>query len=113
MPKDRELTLYDLTVEVRCREGRSFVCGHKEGPAFRVVGEDVVFDQPSAFSLYALASLLPLLPAKQRALEAADWMAADTDIACPDAACGAVFRIRRTARSTFPRETPNTQPREP
>jgi uncharacterized repeat protein (TIGR04076 family) len=109
MHSEQELTLYDLAVEVRRRDGRDFVCGHKEGPAFRVVGEDIVFDQPGAFSLYALAALLPLLPAKQRALDDVDWIASDTDVACPDAACGAVFRIRRTARRGFPPEPPNTR----
>lgn len=108
-----DVTLFDLDVDVRCREGRAFVCSHEEGRAFRVVGENIVFDRPGAFSLYALAALLSLLPAKQRPAEAGDWMAADTDIACPDAACGAVFRISRAGTSTFRREAPNTQPGQP
>jgi uncharacterized repeat protein (TIGR04076 family) len=104
-----EVTLFDLEVDVRCREGRVFVCSHEEGRAFRVVGENLVFDKPGSFSLYALAALLPLLPAKQRTGPEGDWMAADTDIACPDAACGAVFRIRRAGKTAFRREPPNTE----
>jgi uncharacterized repeat protein (TIGR04076 family) len=108
MTVEKEFMLYDLTVEVHRREGRPFACGHAEGPAFRVSGEDIIYDQPGAFSLYALAALIPLLPGMQRALDTADWMSADTDVACPDANCGAVFRIRRTGRSTFPAATPDT-----
>ena len=106
MTVEKEFTLYDLTVGVHRREDRPFACGHREGHAFRVSGEDIIFDQPGAFSLYALAALLPLLPGMQRATDAADWMSLDTDVACPDANCGAVFRIRRTGRSTFPAATP-------
>ena len=108
MPDDNVM-LFDLTVEVHCREGRSFVCSHAEGQAFSVVGENLVFDKPSSFSLYALAAVLPLLPAKQRTAIEGDWMAAETDIACPDAACGAVFRIRRSGQTAFRREVPNTR----
>lgn len=46
--------------------------------------------------MYALAALLPFLPAKQRVLHENDWMTSDTDIACPDPNCGAMFRISRT-----------------
>jgi uncharacterized repeat protein (TIGR04076 family) len=108
MTTRKEFTLYDLTVEVDRREDRAFVCGHTEGPAFKVSGEDIIFDAPAAFSLYALAALLPLLPGMQRAADEADWMSAETDVACPDAACGAVFRIRRAGRRVFPSGTRNT-----
>ena len=36
------MTLYDLRVEVVLRPGGSFVCGHREGEAFRVEGENLV-----------------------------------------------------------------------
>jgi uncharacterized repeat protein (TIGR04076 family) len=55
----------------------------------------------STFSMYALAALLPLLPAKQRETNPNDWMTTDADIACPDPNCGARFRITRTGRRTF------------
>ena len=104
-----DIKLYDLSVEVWRRKDREFVCSHEEGSAFRVVGENLVFDGPSRFSLYAMSALLPLLPAKQRSEVAGDWMAAETDIACPDAACGAVFRIKRIGQSSFPQEAPNVE----
>ena len=33
--------------------------------------------------------------------DANDWMTTDTDIACPDPNCGAVFRISRTGETVF------------
>ncbi len=51
--------------------------------------------------MYALAALLPLLPAKQRVTEENDWMTTDCDIACPDPNCGARFRITRTGKRIY------------
>jgi uncharacterized repeat protein (TIGR04076 family) len=96
-----EFTLYDLRLDVALRPGGSFVCGHREGEAFRVQGEDLVFAAGGAFSFYAMATLLPFLAAKQRVTDDNDWMTTDTDVACPDPNCGAVFRITRTRRRTF------------
>ena len=36
------------------------------------------------FSIYSLAALLPLLPAKQRPRDPNDWMSTDAEVACPD-----------------------------
>ena len=52
------------------------------------------------FSIYALAALPPLLPAKQRRLAPNDWMATDAEVACPDPNCPTRFRIMRTGVST-------------
>lgn len=91
--------LYDLRVDVVAGD-RPMVCGHRLGHAFDVQGENLIFAEP-AFSMYALAALLPLLPAKQRDTHANDWMTTDADIACPDPNCGARFRISRTGRRSF------------
>lgn len=91
---DDAFTLYDLKVEV-VEGDRPMVCSHRVGDAFRVEGENLVFDEGASFSMYALAALLPLLPAKQRPLQPADWMGTDELIACPDPNCGARFRITR------------------
>jgi len=93
-------TLYNLRVEV-VETDRPMVCGHNAGDYFLVVGEDLVFPENSSFSMYALSALLPLLPAKQRVLQANDWMLSDSLIACPDPNCGAVFKITRTGTQEF------------
>lgn len=92
--------LYDLKVEVIATE-KPMVCGHHAGDYFLVQGEDLIFPETDSFSMYALAALLPLLPAKQRVTDRNDWMYTDSEIACPDPNCGARFRITRTARRKF------------
>jgi uncharacterized repeat protein (TIGR04076 family) len=55
------------------------------------------------FSIYSLAALLPLLPAKQRLSHPNDWMTTDAEVACPDPNCPTRFRIRRTGIRHFRR----------
>jgi len=74
---------------------------HVEGDSFRVEGEALVFEADQRISMYALAALLPLLPAKQRDTDVNDWMSTDAEIACPDPHCGARFRIERTGKRWF------------
>lgn len=93
-----EFELYDLMVTV---EGGNFVCRHHSDQGFRVEGEDLIFPEGGRFSLYAMAALLPLLPAKERPTASADWMTTDALIACPDPNCGARFRITRTTKRIF------------
>ncbi len=94
--------LYDLLVET-IEGDKPFVCGHQAGASFEVRGENLHFKTDKPFSLYALAALLPLLPAKQRPLNQYDWMATDHIIACPDPHCGARFRISRIGKQKFNR----------
>ncbi len=94
--------LYDLKVEV-IKGDKPFVCSHQVGDAFEVRGENLYFKNDTPFSLYALAALLPLLPAKQRPLNRYDWMATDHIIACPDPHCGARFKISRIGKQNFNR----------
>jgi uncharacterized repeat protein (TIGR04076 family) len=96
--RDDTFELFDLRVEVVATE-RPMVCGHRAGDWLEVRGENLTLGQP--FSQYALAALLPLLPAKQRFTHPHDWMTTDTDIACPDPNCGARFRITRIGTCTF------------
>ena len=95
-----EFTLYDLRVEV-VDGGGEMVCNHRAGDYFELSGENLTLPPGQSFPIYPLAALLPLLPAKQRPTHANDWMTTDTDVACPDPHCGAVFRITRTGRRTF------------
>ena len=92
--------LYDLRVEVVATE-RPMVCNHAAGDYFELSGENLTLPAGQSFPIYPLAALLPLLPAKQRETAANDWMTTDTDIACPDPNCGAVFRISRLGRRSF------------
>ena len=98
-PED-EFELWDLRVEV-CGDPQSMVCSHTPGEYFQVSGENLDFSYAPSFSMYALAAILPLLPAKQRITHPNDWMTTDAEIACPDPNCGARFRITRTGKSTF------------
>jgi uncharacterized repeat protein (TIGR04076 family) len=95
-----QFELWDLQVEV-VGDQNDMVCSHKAGDSFDVVGENISFPAGQNFSLYALASLLPLLPAKQRNTDPSDWMTTDDLVACPDPNCGAEFKITRTRKSNF------------
>lgn len=98
--EERRFWLYDLRVHT-VLEDRVAVCHHVEGDSFQVLGESLVFEKGQKISMYALAALLPLLPAKQRPTDANDWMSTDAEVACPDPHCGARFRIERTAKRWF------------
>ncbi len=95
-----EFWLHDLRVET-VLDGRTPVCRHVEGEGFRVEGETLVFPEGARVSMYALAALLPLLPAKQRDTDPADWMSTDAEVACPDPHCGGRFRVTRDGRRRF------------
>ena len=97
---DHTFTLYDLRVEVLATD-RPMVCNHRPGDYFELSGENLSFPDGQTFPLYPLAALLPILPAKQRMTDPNDWMTTDTDIACPDPNCGALFRITRIGATTF------------
>jgi uncharacterized repeat protein (TIGR04076 family) len=93
-------SLYDLEVSV-VGDPKTFVCSHTPGYAFSVIGENLTFIDNRQFSLYTLAALLPLLPAKQRATHKNDWMSTDDYVHCPDPHCGAQFKIERTTKTNF------------
>ena len=96
-----EFRLFDLRVEVEQAKGLPMVCNHKVGDSFELRGENLSLPPEQTFPLYALAALLPLLPAKQRETHPHDWMTTDAVIACPDPNCGGRFRILRTGTSVF------------
>jgi len=98
--RDDSFELYDLRVEVVATD-RPMVCQHVAGDGFEVHGELIVMGPGQTFSQYALAAILPLLPAKQRPTHAHDWMTTDAEVACPDPHCGARFRITRLGRRRF------------
>ena len=90
-----ETTLYDLRVTVERIEGRS-VCGLEVGDYFELTESSRLrIPDGRHFCIYALQSVLPLLPAKQRDLPAGDWLEQDTLVCCPDPDERVVMRIDR------------------
>lgn len=95
-------TVYDLRVVVESIEGRS-VCGLRVGDFFEVRNSSEVHLPPGRFfCLYALNSVIPLLPAKQRQLPSGDWLERDCRAACPDPDERVIMRIERLAPVTLP-----------
>lgn len=99
MSADR-FELWDLRVEV-VGDLADMVCSHHPGEYFEVSGENLTMPDGQSFSIYALAAILPLLPAKQRVTHDNDWMTTDAEVACPDPHCGARFRIVRLGKKSF------------
>lgn len=102
--------LYDLRVEVVAPPGAPIYCGARIGDYFELHGEMLKLPPGQGFSLYSLAALLPLLPAKQRVTDPNDWMTSDAEVACPDPNCATRFRITRTGRRHFRRSDTTAVP---
>jgi uncharacterized repeat protein (TIGR04076 family) len=102
--------LYDLRVEVVAPADRPIYCGAKPGDYFELHGEMLRLPPGQGFSIYSLAALLPLLPAKQRITDPNDWMSSDAEVACPDPNCATRFRITRTGRRYFRRSDTTAVP---
>ncbi|MFM7342606.1 MAG: TIGR04076 family protein [Betaproteobacteria bacterium] len=98
---DDGFELYDLRVEVVAPPGARTYCNARAGDFFEVHGEMLHLPPGQGFSLYSLAALLPLLPAKQRVSDPNDWMSTDAEVACPDPNCPTRFRITRTGKRRF------------
>ncbi len=95
-------TVYDLRVVVESIEGTS-VCGLQVGDFFELRNSSEIHLPPGRhFCLYALHSVIPLLPAKQRTLLAGDWLERDSRVTCPDPDERLVMRIERIGRVTLP-----------
>ena len=98
---DESFELYDLKVEVTVPKGGKIFCGARPGDYFELKGEMLHLPPGQGFSIYSLGALLPLLAAKQRPVDANDWMATDAEVACPDPNCSTRFRITRTGKRRF------------
>lgn len=101
---DDRFHLANLRVTVVAIEGRS-VCGLAVGDFFEVTESSRLRIPPDRhFCLYALATVLPLLPAKMRALDPNDWLAHDNLVACPDPDERLIMRIERIGTAALRRE---------
>ena len=96
-----EMAVYDLRVTVERIEGRS-VCGLEVGDYFEVTESSRVrIPEGRHFCLYAMQSVMPLLPAKQRRLPDSDWLEQDSLVACPDPDERLIMRIERIGTRTM------------
>jgi uncharacterized repeat protein (TIGR04076 family) len=96
-----QMRLYDIRVTVERIEGRS-VCGLAVGDFFEVTESNRLrIPEGKHFCLYALQSVLPLIPAKQRSLPVEDWLEQDNLVCCPDPDERVVMRITRVRERTL------------
>ena len=96
--------LFDLRVTVDRIEGRS-VCGLAVGDYFELTESSRLrIPEGRHFCAFALASVLPLLIAKQRRLPPGDWLEQETLVSCPDPDERMVMRIERVRRRRIPTE---------
>jgi len=99
-PRSDEFELYDLKVVVESIEGNC-TCNMAAGDAVFIRGGKLSLPDGADFCLYALQSVIPILPAKQRPCHPADWMETDGRVTCPDPACRLIMRIDRGEKRTF------------
>ncbi|MCY4524989.1 MAG: TIGR04076 family protein, partial [Anaerolineaceae bacterium] len=91
----REFLLYDLRVTVVEIEGES-VCGMQVGDYFELTESSRLrIPEGKHFCIYALASVVPFLAAKQRELDENDWLAQDSHVMCPDPEERLIMRMER------------------
>ena len=96
-----DMELFDLRVTVESIEGRS-VCGLAVGDWFELVNSsELRLPDGKHFCLFALQSVLPLLPAKQRQLPENDWLERDSLVCCPDPEERVIMRIERIGRRSL------------
>lgn len=101
MAADGTFRLSDVRVTVEAIEGRA-VCGLAVGDFFEVTESSRVrIPEGRHFCLFAMVAVLPLLPAKMRALDPNDWMAHDSLVACPDPEERLIMRIERIGDRTL------------
>jgi len=98
--QSEEFELYDLAVVVERIDGQC-TCSMHVGDTFYLRSGKISLPAGRDFCLYALQSVIPLLPAKQRKNHPADWMETDSRVVCPDPACRLLMRIDRLGQRTL------------
>ena len=91
-PPDREEGLKNLRVTVESVDGHC-TSRMKTGDWFALRSGRLYIPPGRHVCLYALNAALPLLPAKQRALQDGDWLKEDCRVLCPDPAGNVILRI--------------------
>ncbi len=95
--------IYDLRVTVVEVKGQPVcTCGMRAGDYFELIESSKLhLPEGGHFCIYALSAVLPLLPAKQRQLDADDWLEQDSLVACPDPEEGIIMKIERIKQRSF------------
>lgn len=97
----RNFEIYDLRITVEAIEGRS-VCGLQVGDFIEITeSSQLRIPEGKHFCIYALASILPILAAKQRELAQNDWLQRDSLVTCPDPEERLIMRIERIGKRTM------------
>lgn len=84
--------LKNLRIEVELVEGHC-TSRMKPGDCFFLCRGRLYIPAGRPICLYAMQAALPLLPAKQRALQDSDWMKEECRVLCPDPAGNVILRI--------------------
>lgn len=95
-----EKVMHDLKVTVHQIKG---CCDMpmKKGDYFTLEGGKIRIPQGKYFCMWALQSIMPLLPAKQRNInEEDDWLPETELISCPDPKGIVIMRIERMAKDS-------------
>jgi len=90
-----------LRVTVHEIKGKS-VCGMEVGDYFELIeSSKLVIPDGKHFCIFALSAVIPLLAAKQRQMDANDWLESDAYVACPDPEEQLIMRIERIRERTM------------
>jgi uncharacterized repeat protein (TIGR04076 family) len=102
-----KFNLYKLKITLRhTKDNRQAYSIQPDGSYFFMSGENLVFSgNVNSVPLYALAALMPLLPAKQRPTDPVDWITTDCVVADPDPHSGIEYHIERLELETFERSS--------
>ncbi|MHA2104957.1 MAG: TIGR04076 family protein [Candidatus Hodarchaeales archaeon] len=103
MSKDKNKStfeLFDLVISVERIDGNC-TCNMNIGDKFYLKGGKVSLPINQSFCLFAMQSVFPLLPAKQRKNHPADWIETDNRVFCPDPECKLIMTIKREGISNF------------
>jgi len=92
--------LPSLRVVVEAVRGRC-TSGMRPGDHFILRSGRLYIPSDRHFCLYALAAVLPLLPAKQRAHAEGDWLKEESYVICPDPAGNVILRIEASRPCEF------------
>jgi len=91
----KEVNMFDLKVTVHDIKG---FCNlpMREGDSFILEGGKITIPEGKYFCMWALQSIMPLLPAKQRnSNDPDDWLPVTDFVSCPDPEGMVIMKIER------------------